>query len=589
MRLFGRIILILLAVVGSLTLLFAGFGTFAVMRHQPAPLPKQMVLSVDLNAGLTEAVPDNPLAQLRLGRAMAVKDLVETLDRAARDPAVTAVVARLDHGSLGMGQAQEIRDAIQAFRKSNKRTVLYSTSLGEMGNGTVAYYLASAFQEIWLQPSGGIGLTGFSAERPFLKGTLDALGIQAQFGARHEYKSAIETLTQTRFTKESRESLQMVIDAWTRQATDGIAEDRHLTPQQVKNLIDRGPLMADEAKSGGLVDRLAYWDEADKSLTEGGARIVDIKGYMARLQPEPSAVKVALIFGVGTVQRGSPDDDPFNDSAVMSSERIGKAFRDAVKAPDVKAIVFRIDSPGGSYTASDTIWREVANARAAGKPVIVTMGNVAASGGYFSAMAADRIIAQPGTITGSIGVFAGKIVLGELWKKLGVSWDEVHSGQNAGIWSTNAPFSPAGWERLNSSLDHIYADFTGKAEQARKIGPDAMDKLARGRIWPGDEAKRVGLIDQTGGYAQALVAVRDLARLPAQMPIDLQTFPRPKPPLEFLLDIARSGRLAEETQAALAGQAQLARVLSVAEPWLGMIGPGSDATLKMAPMVDGQR
>ncbi|MTJ80650.1 MAG: signal peptide peptidase SppA [Telmatospirillum sp.] len=583
MRLLGRILLIILAIIGSLTLAIAGLGTVAALSHRPEPLPKQMVLLLDLNSGVVEKMPEGPFAQLQGGHSMAVNELVETLDRAARDPAVTALVARLDRGAPGMARTQEIRDAVLAFRKANKRTVLFSSGLGEMGGGTVAYYLASAFQEIWLQPSGGIGLTGFSAERPFIKGTLDALGIQTEFGARHEYKSAIETFTQTRFTKESRESMQMLIDTWSRQVTEGVAAARGLTPPQVKTLVDRAPLLASEAKDGGLVDRLAYWDEVVKSLTEGGAKIVGIEKYQSRLPPEPNAVKVALIYGIGQVQRGSAEDNPLEEDTAMSSERVAKAFHEALKDPSIKAILFRIDSPGGSYTASDAIWREVTNARASGKPVIVSMGDVAASGGYFSAMAADRIIAQPGTVTGSIGVFSGKIVLAELWKKLGVSWDEVHNGQNSAIWSTNTPFSASGWERMNTSLDHIYADFTTKAQQARKLKPEDMDKLARGRIWTGDAAKRLGLVDQTGGYAAALVEIRELARLPAQMPVTLVPFPHPKAPFDYLLDIARNGRLPEEVSTAITIEARLTRLLTAIRPVLAMLDlDGQD--LRMPPV-----
>ncbi|MDR3440625.1 signal peptide peptidase SppA [Telmatospirillum sp.] len=583
MRLVGRIILIVLAIVGSLTLAIAGIGTFAALKQRPTPLPKQMVLVLDLNAGVAEAVPDGPFAQLSLGHTLVMSDVVETLDRAARDPQVTALVARLDNTSFGMARAQEIRDAVLAFRKSNKRTMLFSSSLGEMGNGTVAYYLATAFQEIWLQPSGDIGLTGFSAESPFFKSALDTLGIKAEFGARYEYKSAIEHLTQTHFTKESREALQLLIDSWSRQTIDGIAQARNLPAAQIRTLIDHGPLLAEEAKKNGLVDRLAYWDEAEKAITEGGAKIVSLNRYASHLKPEPSAVKVALILGVGTVQRGSSEDDSLTGNNIMSSERVAKALRDAVKDPEVKAILFRIDSPGGSYTASDAIWREVSNARAAGKPVIVSMGDVAASGGYFSAMAADRIIAQPGTITGSIGVFSGKIVLADLWKKLGVSWDEVHSGQNAGIWSSNTPFSADAWDRMNTILDHIYTDFTSKAQQARKLNAEDMDKIARGRIWTGEAAQHNGLVDQTGGYATAIVAIRDLARLPSQMPVNLVPFPRPKQPFEYLMEMAQSGRLPDDVRASLAAEAKLSGLLTTIMPLVELVGP-EKAELRMAPV-----
>lgn len=582
MRLFGRIILVILAIIGTLTLALAGLGTFAALRQRPEPLPRQMALLLDLNDGVIEVAPESPFAQFETGHAHVLKDVTEALDRAAQDPRVTALVARLDGGSIGMARAQEIRDAVLAFRKSNKRTLLFSSGLGESGNGTVPYYIASAFQEIWLQPSGDIGLTGFAAESPFFKGTLDMLGIKPEFGARHEYKSAIEIFTQNKFTKENRESLQLLLDSWTRQASQGIADGRGLSLAQVKELIDRAPLLADEAKAGGLVDRLAYWDEAEKSLTAGGAKLVGMHRYEDGLEDEPNAVKVALIYGVGTVQRGDGDDSPLSEGKVMSSERITKAFRDAVKDPEVKAILFRINSPGGSYSASDSIWREVGNARAAGKPVIVSMGDVAASGGYFAAMAADRIVAEPGTITGSIGVFTGKMVLADFWKKLGVSWDEVHNGQNATLWSSNSGFSPSGWDRTNAILDRIYADFTQKAQQGRKLKAEDMDKIARGRIWPGDEAKRVGLVDLNGGYASAIMQIRELARLPSQMPVNLVQFPKARQPLDYLIDMAH-GRLPDGLAEAFATQSGLTKLVAALKPMMELMSPGR-AELKMAPV-----
>jgi len=580
MRVLGRIILVVLAVVGSFTLLIAGLGVWTAVKERPDPLPKQMVLMLDLNSGIVESGSDSPFAKLEMNNAYVLKDVVQALDKASRDPRVAAVVARFDGGHLGMAKAQELRDAVLAFRKSGKRAVLFSSSMGESSAATVGYYTASAFQEIWLQPSGDVGLTGFMAESPFFREALDFIGVKPEFGARYEYKSAIETFTSKQFSNEARQSLEKLLGAWTAQVVNGIAEARGLKPEQVQALIDRSPLLAQEARDGGLVDRLAYWDEAEKSLTDGGAKLVDIADYAARSPEEPGTLKVALIYGVGAVQRGDGDNSPFSDGGVMSSERITKAFRDAVKDSSVKAILFRIDSPGGSYTASDAIWREVVNARAAGKPVVVSMGDVAASGGYFAAMAADKIIAEPGTITGSIGVFSGKMVVADLWKKLGVSWDEVHSGQNAGMWSSNQPFSPAAWERMNAMLDHVYLDFTGKAEQARKITPDAMDKLARGRIWPGDEAKTVGLIDETGGYATAFAAIRQLARQPTQMPVNLVQFPKPKEPIDYLLEMARTGRAPSELSAALSVGTRLDRLTALLQPLSALVATG-DSEVRM--------
>ncbi len=583
MRLFGRVILVLLAVVGSFALLITALGLWAAFAARPAPLPSQMTLELDVDDGVVEALPDGPFARLGMPNAYALKDVVEALDKAARDPRVSALVARIDSPSLGMARAQELRDAVLAFRKSGKRTVAFSTSFGGSSAGTVPYYLASAFQEIWLQPSGDVALTGFVAQSPFFKGTLDLLGIKPEFSGRYEYKTAIDIFTQTKFTREGKESTERLVESWSRQVTDGIARARNLKAEQVKALIDRAPLMADEAHEAQLVDRLAYWDELEKTLTQKGVKLVDLGDYSARAKPGANAVKVALVYGVGPVQQGEDRDGPLSEAGVMSAERVGKALRDAVKDSSVKAILLRIDSPGGSYTAADAIWREVGNARAAGKPVVVSMGDVAASGGYFAAMPADRIIAQPGTITGSIGVFSGKMVLGDFWKKLGVSWDEIHDGQNATMWSSVNGFSPAAWDRLNAMLDRIYADFTGKAEQARHIKPEDMDRIARGRIWSGEDAKRLGLIDDTGGYAEAMVLLRQLARLPSQMPIDLVPFPQPKGPLDYLLELARTGRLPADVSGHLASEARLAAMTQTLKP-LTALFPGRDDVLRMPPV-----
>jgi len=582
MRLLGRVLVVVLAVIGGGFLLIGGIAAYGLLHARPAPLPAKMVLTLDLDRGVSETRNPSPFA-LRKYNAYPVRQVVESLDRASRDPRVTALVARFDAPPIGMAQAQELRDAVQAFRRSGKRVVAYSTSLGGGGNGNLAYYLASSFHEIWLQPSGDIGLTGFMAESPFFKGILDWLEVKPQFSGRYEYKNAIDIYTHDRFTKEGRESMQLLIDSWSKQAIDGISQARGLPPADVKALIDRAPLMADEALSAKLVDKLAYWDEAEKDLTADGSKPVDLADYAVRAQPEPTAVKVALIGGIGEVTDADGGDSPFSRNTVMSSLRLEKAFKDAVANPDIKAILFRIDSPGGAYPAADDIWHTVTMARQAGKPVVVSMGNVAASGGYFGAMAADKIVAEPGTITGSIGVFAGKLAMQDFWKKIGVTWDEVHQGKNAGMWSGNSTFSQSQWDRLNADLDHVYADFTGKAGKARNLTPDAMDKVARGRIWPGDEAKRVGLVDELGGYPEALVLIRQLAKLPTQMPIQLVPYPKEKKPLELLLELAESGDLPDGVEESAASLQKIARLATVLEPLTSMV-ESRDGRLKAPPI-----
>jgi len=582
MRLLGRVLVVVLAVIGGGFLLIAGFGLYGVLHAHPAPLPAKMVLALDLDRGITEAKAGGAFAFRKLN-PYPLRQVVETLDRAARDPRVTAIVARFDSPPIGMAQAQELRDAVLAFRRSGKRVLAYSTSLGGGGNGSMAYYLASSFHEIWLQPSGDIGLTGFMAESPFFKGTLDWLDVKPQFAGRYEYKTAIDIYTHDKFTKEGRETMQLLIDSWSKQAIDGIALARGLPPADVKALIDRAPLMADEALSAKLVDKLAYWDEAEKDLTSDESKLVDLADYAARATPEPTAVKVALIGGIGEVTDADGNDSPFGGSSVMSSLRLERAFKDAVANPDIKAILFRIDSPGGAYPAADDIYHTVTEARAAGKPVVVSMGNVAASGGYFGAMAADKIVAQPGTITGSIGVFAGKLALQDTFKKVGMTFDEVHQGKNAGMWSGNTPFSPSQWDRLNASLDHVYQDFTGKAEKARNLTPEQMDKLARGRVWPGDEAKRLGLVDELGGYPEALVLIRQLAKLPTQMPIQLVPFPREKRPIDYLMELAEQGEVPDGVAESAISIRRIAKIAEVLSPLTDMV-ESKDTRLK-APTI----
>ncbi|EME68363.1 periplasmic serine protease, partial [Paramagnetospirillum caucaseum] len=337
------------------------------------------------------------------------------------------------------------------------------------------------------------------------------------------------------------------------------------------------PFLASEALAAGLVDRLGYHDQAWEAAAGSGdaaAEELDLGEY-AGLLDHPRGAKVALISGLGAIHRGESHRGLDGDGD-FGARTVAEAFREAVEDDKVKAILFRVDSPGGSYTASDTVHHEVARARAAGKPVVVSMGDFAASGGYFVAMGADRIIAAPGTITGSIGVFTGKVVLDEFWKKLGISWDEMHRGDNAGIWSANQPFSPQAKARIDALLDHIYADFTGKASEGRGIDAARMDSLARGRIWTGADAKESGLVDGLGGWAEALVQLRQVAGLKAGEPLTLVEFPRPRKPWEVLADSLGGGAVAER------------RILARLQPLLDTLAPPPGVQLR-APDVRGAR
>jgi protease IV len=603
MRRLGRIIVAILAFVGVLTLGSVALATWAAVHLKSAigkpDLPAHMLLTLDLERPFRETGDDNPLADFTPRKDYVLRDVVAAIDRAARDDRVAGLFATAGATGLGMARVQEIRDAITRFRASGKPAVVFADTLEGGSGATRGYYLASAFGQIWLQPSGEIALTGFSAESPFLHGTFDMLGIAPQFAARWEYKSAIEPLTATRYSDAQRENLGRLLASWSDQVVSGVAAGRHLAADQVRAAMDKSPLLAAEALKAGLVDKLGYRDEALASLTgqppeatdqkehpdTAKPREIDIARYAAHA-PHASGPRIALITGTGAIQRGR-DDQPFGDGEGFGADTIAKAFRDAVADHRVKAILFRIDSPGGSYVASDTVWHEVRRARAAGKPVVVSMGDVAASGGYFVGMAADRVVAEPGTLTGSIGVFSGKIVLKDFWSKLGVTWDELHQGDNAGLWSANAPFSPAQWTRLNTVLDTIYADFTAKAVEGRKIPADRIDALARGRVWSGADAKAAGLVDALGGLDKAMAELRPLIGLQPDAPLDLVAYPKPKQPWEKLAEIAMLADHADGSETSVL--AHLVRVLSPLAAALDTLSPAAteQAQLRLAPGLAG--
>jgi len=288
------------------------------------------------------------------------------------------------------------------------------------------------------------------------------------------------------------------------------------------------------------VDGLAYRAEVHDTLKQQagtGAEFLSWEAYLDRAgRPHQSGKTIALIYGVGGVRRGKSGFDPLFAEPAMGSDTVTAAFRAAIEDRDVKAILFRIDSPGGSYVASDTIWRETVRARKAGKPVIASMGDVAGSGGYFVAMAADRIVAQPGTITGSIGVLGGKMYTAGLWEKLGISWDEAHVGRNARMWSGAWDYSPEEWARGEAMLDRIYTDFTSKVAEGRRLPKEQVLKIARGRIWTGEDARTLGLVDELGGFPLALRLAKKAAKIPEAEEVNLRVYPEKRGTLELLID-----------------------------------------------------
>jgi len=528
-----RLIVGFFAVIGFVTVLLVAGVTLLVGGLKPSvtPLPGSILLSVDLTRELPERASEEPLLRLLVGGRLTLRNFLDAIEAAGDDPRVKGLLARVGSDENGLAKVQEVRDAIAAFRSKGKFALAFADSFGEFGPGTRPYYLATAFDEVWLQPMGNVGLTGLYAESPFLKGTLDLLGIVPEFDHREEYKTAMNLLTETKMTPAHREEVEALLASVAGQIVRGIAQGRKLSEAAVRGLIDRGPLLGEEAVEAKLVDRLGYRDEVPahaRARAGSGAEVVSLTSYLDRAgHPHREGATIALIYGSGLVVRsGDGAANPVTGSNVMAATEMTRAFRAAVRDSAVRAILFRIDSPGGSAVASESIWREVVFARERGKPVIVSMGDVAGSGGYYAAAAADKIVAEPATLTGSIGVLAGKLVVADLLKKIGVSTDAAQIGTNAAMFSSTADFTARAHDRLEAFLDEIYKGFKDHVATGRHMTQEAVEAVAKGRVWSGEDAKARGLVDELGGYAVALRLAKEAAKLPPDAPITLTVFPR---------------------------------------------------------------
>ncbi|MEY9213630.1 signal peptide peptidase SppA [Thermobifida halotolerans] len=536
-----------------------------IRRRRTAPL----VLELDLTEGITDETPGDPLGQIMAMRRQRLLDVVEGIRRAAHDPRVKGLVVKIGSRPIGMAKVQELRQAVGMFRRSGRTAVAWSESFGEFGPGSIPYYLATAFDEIALLPSGTVGLTGVSAENKFFGEAVEKLGVEYQTGARHEYKTAVNVFTERGFTEPHREASGRIVESFTEQLVEGVSTGRGLSEDTVRSLIDRGPFLAAEALEAGLVDRVAYRDEIYAELLDRWSTPEEPAHlqYVSRYQRTRSLVNrvpaahrdgyVALVSGVGQIVPGHSRRSPLGGGAAMGSDTVAAAFRAARQDPQVRAVVFRVDSPGGSYTASDVIWREVVLTRKAGIPVVVAMGEVAGSGGYFVSAGADVIVAQPGTITGSIGVFVGKAVLSGLLGRLGITSDSIDGGRHAGMFSSDRPFHDTEWERVNAILDHIYDDFVAKVAEGRGMTREEVHEVARGRVWTGRDALEKGLVDELGGLETAVRLARDRGTLPPFAPV--RHFPR-LGPLERLVPAESSEDKAAQARLRLSAWGPLAEV-----------------------------
>jgi protease-4 len=540
-----KFLVVLLCLIGGMTVLLVGVTVlFWILGLATGPsISQRTVLQVNLEIPFIENIPEDPVASFTLRGTPTVREFVQALNRAGRDPRVQGLVARVGAGGHGMAVTQELRDAVQRFRDTGKFAVAYSETFGDNGPGNGGYYLATAFDEIYLLPSGDVGLTGLMLEHPFVKGTFDLLGITPRLDQRHEYKNAMNFYTHTEFTEAHEESMRRLLGSWFDQMVDGIAGARGMSPDEVRALVDAGPHYGQEAVDNGLVDGLAYRDEVYRKIEDrvkGAVNYLYLDDYLERSGSFLSGPTVALIYGQGTVLRGKSHYAALSGEMIMGADTVSRAFRDAVDDSRVEAIIFRVNSPGGSYPASDAIHRETVRAREAGKPVIVSMGNYAASGGYFVALDADKIVAQPGTLTASIGVLGGKLINRDMWKKIGMTFDEVHTSRNATIWSSLEDYSDEEWERFQAWLDRVYEDFTGRVAAGRELPLEEVLEIAKGRVWTGEDALEHGLVDELGGLHRAVELAKEAVGIDPDSSVRLKLFPRKRSTLEMFLDMESS-------------------------------------------------
>ena len=500
--------------------------SFLAWRLVRKRVPRRSVLEIDLDKGVVEKPPTSPLERMLHQGAVVLRDVTDALDRAAGDDRVEGAVVRLGNGGLGLAQAQELRDAVARFRTSGKSAIAYADSFGESGWATIDYYLATAFEEILLQPVGGVSIEGIVSRAPFLRSLLDKLGVVPDFDHRRRYKSAMYLLTERGYVEPHEEMARSILSDQMSQIVAGIASDRELDPDRVRDLIDGAPLLGTEALEAGLVDGLSYRDQAYEAAGGGDPNFIFHDRYLKRAgRPHRRGERIGLVYGTGAIVRGSSGFDPMTRGTTLGADDVALALREAREDEKVRAIVFRVDSPGGSAVASEVVRREVVRAREAGKPVVVSMGDVAGSGGYWISTPADRIVAQPGTITGSIGVVSGKLAARSAWERVGIDWGELHEGRNATFSVALEPYTDSERERLETGLDAIYDDFKQRVAEDRGLELAAVEELAQGRVWTGAQAAEMGLIDEVGGLHTAIELARGLADLAHDAPLKVLVFP----------------------------------------------------------------
>ncbi len=502
------------------------------------PRPDNMVLTLDLNLEYPDQAPAGGFAAF--SGATGFIDILTQLEQARTDPAVKGLYLRGPAFGIGTSRAEELRAAIKGLREAGKFVVAHTQGTYGMG-GSSAYHAISAADEIWIQPGTEFIISGVAFETEFLKGLFDKIDLTSQIYPLYEYKNAANSYNESGYTEPHREALQSLADSLWATGLADIAADRNIELATLKTILESGPKSADEAVELKLVDRLGWPEDVEDALKERAgddSELVDVAAYVP---PTPKGKSrdavIAIVGGEGAVVTGgSETNSPFGELPGFASDVIARAILDAAEDEDVKAIVFRVDSPGGSPTASDQIWRAVERAQEQGKPVVVSMGSLAASGGYYVAAGADAIVANRGTITGSIGIFGGKFAVEGPFNRIGVTFDTVTAGGDfASAWGT-APFNQGQEAEVKRMLERGYKRFVGIVAEGRGKTYDEIHEIARGRVWSGEQAKANGLIDEIGGFITAVDKAKSLAGIEANIVPEFRYFPHRKSGFEALED-----------------------------------------------------
>ncbi len=522
----------------ALVVSIAGFAALYLLVGRAPSVPSNATLTLKLDGALAEVAPGDVVSYVRGIRAPTVRSVVDNLRKAKVDARVGAVLlkpAGLD--TPFWGKIDEIRDAVVDFKKSGKPIYAYLEYGGDRD-----YYLASAADKVFLMPSSPLGLTGVATYELFLRGTLDKIGATPDLHHIGDYKTASNTFTEKTFTAAHREMSDSLNRALYDQIVRGIAEGRKKTEDEVRRLIDQGPFLPAEALKAGLVDDVIYEDQVNERLRagRGDSRNIDGSDYAGISTTSlglDRGPRIAVIYASGTITSGKSGYDPVN-GAIIGSDTLIDYIRQARRDDSIRAIVVRIDSPGGSVAASDAIWRELMIARRerSDRPLVASMSDLAASGGYYIAMPADAIVAQPTTLTGSIGIFGGKFVTGGVYENLGAHIEATSIGRNAEMESPARAYSADEVKKIDAELQSFYGQFIARVAESRHTTPDKIDQIARGRVWTGRQARDNGLVDELGGLDRAIAVAKERAKIPAESGVQVVVYPPARSFYELLTE-----------------------------------------------------